>query len=117
MAIPYKIIYLIADFEIFLRHGLKIMTNKIEEKNKRHAVIASGPSIGNKYLANDALDCTEIIDTKINKTGQDLLNIIITLFEQWDCYKKGTNCLHNRIKFNLKFSPSIVKTVLIKQIV
>lgn len=109
MAIPYKIIYLIAGLEIVLRQGLKIMTNKIAEKNKRQAVIASGPSTGNKYLANEALDCTEIIDTKIKKTGQDLLNMIITLFEQWDCYKKGTTYLHNIIKFNLKYSPSMVK--------
>ena len=70
-----------ADLVMVLRQGLKIITNKIAEKNRRQAVIASGPSTGNKYLANEALACTDIIEIKIKKTGQDLLNIITTLIE------------------------------------
>lgn len=70
-----------AGLVMVLRQGLKIITNKIAEKNNRQAVIASGPSTGNKYLANEALACTDIIETKINNTGQDLLNIITTLIE------------------------------------
>lgn len=70
-----------AGLVMVLRQGLKIITNKIAEKNSRQAVIASGPSTGNKYLANEALACTDIIETKINNTGQDFLNIITTLIE------------------------------------
>lgn len=72
--------YLNANLVIGLRQGLKMITNKIDEKIKRHAVIPSGPSTGKRYLAIEALPCTEIIEITINKTGQDRLNISNTLF-------------------------------------
>lgn len=73
--------YFKANRVIGLRHGLKIATNKIDEKTNRHAVIPSGPSTGKRYFAIDALPCTEIIEIKIKKTGQDRLSINNTLFQ------------------------------------
>jgi hypothetical protein len=67
--------YFSACFVSVLRHGLNIKISIIAEKNNRQAVIPSGPNTGKRYLAIEALPCTEIIEIKINKTGQNLLSI------------------------------------------
>lgn len=67
--------YFHACLETGLRQGLNIKISINEEKNSRQAVIPSGPSIENKYLANEELPVTDAIETKINSIGTKRFNI------------------------------------------
>lgn len=92
VATPYKNTYLKACLVMGLRHGLKIMISIKDEKVNRQAVIPSGPNTGKRYLAIDALDCNEIIEIKIIKTGQDRLNMPNYLV---NIIRKNCSSFHN----------------------